>query len=105
LSGFADLRDFQRAHSQWVEQDLQNGLAIRDDRWSEAIAVGSLGFVENVKSKLGVKAMHRDVIECDESYGLREPAELYAGNFSGKNGALSAENGILWDEKRESGNI
>jgi hypothetical protein len=49
--------------------------------------------------------MHRDVIECDESYGLREPAELCAGNFSGKNGALSAGNGILWDEKLESGNI
>jgi hypothetical protein len=28
-------------------------------------AVGSLAFVENVKNQLGVRAMHRDVIESD----------------------------------------
>ena len=38
---------------------------MRDDRWSEAIAVGSLAFVETVKNDLGVKARHRDVIEAD----------------------------------------
>jgi len=38
---------------------------VRDDRWSEAIAVGSLAFVETVKNDLGVKARHRDVIEAD----------------------------------------
>jgi hypothetical protein len=34
-------------------------------RWSEAIAVGSRSFVEKVKSELGFKAAHRDVIEAD----------------------------------------
>jgi hypothetical protein len=29
-------------------------------RWSEAIAVGSLTFVEKVKSELGCKAVHRE---------------------------------------------
>ena len=43
LCGFTDLRDF---HRQWVEQALENGCAPRDDRWSEAIAVGRLAFVE-----------------------------------------------------------
>jgi putative transposase len=57
LCGFTDLRDFQRAHRQWVAQALANGCAPRDDRWSQAIAVGSLAFVEKVKSELGVKAM------------------------------------------------
>jgi hypothetical protein len=42
LCGFTDLRDFQRAHQQWVEQALENGCAPRDDRWSKAIAVASL---------------------------------------------------------------
>jgi hypothetical protein len=51
-----------------------------------------------------VKAMHRDIIQPDESYALREPAELYAGNFSGKNEALSSENSVLWDENLESAN-
>jgi hypothetical protein len=98
LNGFADLGDFQRAHRQWVEQEIENGLASRDGRWSEAIAVGSLAFVETVKNDLGVKATHREVIEAGETYELRESAEAYAGKFTGKNDALSPENNIRWDE-------
>jgi putative transposase len=46
LCGFAGARDFQQAHRQWVEKALENELAARDARWSEALAVGSLTFVE-----------------------------------------------------------
>ena len=67
-------------------------------RWSEAIAVGSLAFVETVKNDLGVKARHRDVIEADGSYALREPSEAYAGKFTGKIEALRTQNTVLWDE-------
>ena len=67
-------------------------------RWSEAIAVGSLAFVETVKNDLGVKARHRDVIEADGTYALREPSEAYAGKITGKIEALRAQNTILWDE-------
>jgi hypothetical protein len=52
---------------------------MRDDRWSESIAVGN---------ELGFKADHRDVIESDGSYVLREPAEAYALKFAGGNEAL-----------------
>ena len=52
------------------------------NRWSEAIAVGSLPFVETVKNDLGVKAIHRKVVQADGTYALREPAEAYAGNFT-----------------------
>ena len=45
---------------QWIEQALTRNLE-RENRWSEAIVVGSLAFVENVKSELGSKAMHRDM--------------------------------------------
>src|SRR5262245_14773424 len=72
LSGFADLKHFQRAHREWVEQGLENGLASRDDRWSEAIAIGSHSFVEKIKNELGFKAAHRDVIESNGTYALRE---------------------------------
>jgi hypothetical protein len=34
-------------------------------RWSESIAVGSLAFIDNVKSELGFRAAHRDVIDAD----------------------------------------
>jgi putative transposase len=80
LSGFADLQDLQTAHRQWVEQGLENGLAIRDDRWSEAIAVGSRPFVEKVKGGLGLKATYREVVEADGTYALREAAQLTDSN-------------------------
>jgi putative transposase len=98
LCGFADPTDFQRAHRQWVEQGLENGLLVRDDRWSESIAVGSLAFIDEVKSELGLKAAHRDVVESDGSYVLREPAEAYALKFAGENEALRSQNTFFWNE-------
>jgi putative transposase len=50
LCGFEKVGDFQKAHRQWIEHALENGRAPRDERWSEAIAVGSLSFVEKLKS-------------------------------------------------------
>ncbi|HEY2922213.1 MAG TPA: transposase [Candidatus Binatia bacterium] len=102
LSGFVELADFQRAQRQWIEEALEGELARRDDRWSEAIAVGSLAFVEKVKNDLGVKAMYREVVEVDATYALREPTEAYAGKFTGKNEVLSSENTVLWDENAEN---
>lgn len=49
----------------------------RDDRWSEAIALGSLAFVGSVKSELGNKAAHRAVEHIDGAYTLREHGQAY----------------------------
>ena len=70
LCDFSKLADFQQAHRQWVEQTLECGRTLRDDRWSEAIAVGNLAFVESVKNALGSKAMHRAVEQKDGVYAL-----------------------------------
>ena len=105
LSGFADLRDFQRAHREWVERGLENGLLMRDDHWSESIAVGSLAFVEKVKGELGFKAAHRNVIETDGTYALRESAEAYASNFTGESEALRSQNTFFWNETVDEAKI
>ena len=105
LGGFAHLREFQTAQRQWVEQGLENGLAVRDDRWSEAIAVGSLTFVESVKNELGVKAAHREVLEADGSYALREPAEAYGFGFAAESEALRSQNTFFWDESFDEARI
>jgi hypothetical protein len=52
-------------------------------RWSKAIAIGNLNLVEKVKSKLGFKAAHREVIKGGRTYALRSKVNL-AGNFGGK---------------------
>jgi putative transposase len=98
LCDFGELADFQRAQRQWIEEALEGAPTARDDRWSEAIAVGSLGFVETVKNDLGDKARHHDVMEVDGTFTLREPPEAYAGKFTGEIEALRTQSTILWDE-------
>jgi putative transposase len=98
LSGFADVSDFQTAHRQWVEQTLKSGRTVRDDRWSETIAVGGLVFVEGVKRELGGRAMHRGVEQKDGAYALRERNEAYNGDFSGESEPLRLENTVFWNE-------
>jgi len=56
LCGFDDIREFQKAYREWVEAGLSGDIAGRDDRWSESLAVGSEGFVEQVKMELGFRA-------------------------------------------------
>jgi hypothetical protein len=51
--------------------------AVRDNRWSESIAIGNFGFVEKVKGELGVKALHREFEQLGGVYALREPSESY----------------------------
>lgn len=98
LSGFADLQDFKRAHREWVEQGLENGLSVRDDRWSESIAVGSLAFIDKVKSELGSRAAHRDVVEADGTYALREAGEAYGLSFATEREVLKSQNTFFWNE-------
>jgi hypothetical protein len=51
----------QQAHRQWVEIAVRDELSARDARWSEAVAVGSLNFVEKMKSEKKGSA-HRELI-------------------------------------------
>jgi hypothetical protein len=74
-------------------------------RWSESIVVGSLAFIDKVNSELGFRAAHRDVVEADGTYALREPAEAYALGFAAENEALRAENTLFWDETIDEATI
>jgi hypothetical protein len=85
---------------QWVEQALLDERAVRDDRWSEAIGVGSLAFVDKVRS--GFKGVHRQVTEVAGTYTLREQSEPYAGDLDSESERLSLENTIFWDENAET---
>ncbi|HEU4340348.1 MAG TPA: hypothetical protein VFU31_02140 [Candidatus Binatia bacterium] len=68
---------------------LRTARALRDDRWSEAIAVGSLAFVERVKGELGSRATHRAVEHVEGAYALREESEAYNRNLDSESEALS----------------
>ena len=69
---------------------------------SQAIAVGTLSFVDKVKNELGVKAMYREVAHVRGMDTLRERNEAYVGNFASENDALRPDNAILWEKNAES---
>ena len=74
---------------------------MRAARWAEGVAVGSLAFVEKVKSELGIKALHRELEQVDGTYALRESGEAYRGQFDSKNEALRPENTLPWERITE----
>jgi hypothetical protein len=80
---------------------LRDELAVRDARWSEAVAVGSLAFVEKVKGELGAKALHREFEQIDGTYAFRASGEAYRGQFGSKNEVLRPENTLPWERINE----
>ncbi|MFN7086475.1 MAG: transposase [Burkholderiales bacterium] len=76
LCGFANITVFREAHRGWVQSTLAEARAARDERWSAALAVGSKAYVEQIRSGLGIRALHRRVSETDGVYILREPDSL-----------------------------
>jgi hypothetical protein len=70
---------------------------VRDAPWSKAVSVGSLAFVEKVKSELGSKALHRELEQIDGTYALRKSGEAYRGQFDSQNEALRPENTLSWE--------
>ena len=102
LCGFSEVAEFQLAHCRWVNDSLAREAMAREGRWSEAIAVGNLNFVEKMQNELGYKAVHREVIESGRrTYELREQTESYGPNFSDQNEVLSSENTRFWSENSE----
>jgi len=90
---FDDLRNF---HKKWVEEILKTQNYVRESKWSQSIAVGSKGFVEGIKEKLGIRAKGRKVADSKDLYHLREAQPAYNSNFAPENGVLSGKNTYLW---------
>ena len=97
LSGFDSYDQFTDAHRRWVGSFLENVDSIRDDKWAQSIAVGTQGFVENTKQKLGMRAKGRKVVEAGEANQLRERQVSYPSNFDPKNDDIDTENTYFWD--------
>jgi putative transposase len=97
LCGFKDIASFQATHRQWVEEALRESVDAREPCWSEAIAVGSKGFVEKVQQELGIKAKYRDVREEDGMSTLRQPMMPYMPVFDDESKRLSPNNAVLWE--------
>lgn len=88
LCGFASIERFQAAHREWVAHALNGDVARREPCWSEALAVGSRGFVQAVMETLGDAARYRELEEAGDSWVLREPRSAYGADLPTKSGRL-----------------
>ena len=80
---------------EWVTEALTRTAAKRDERWSEAIAVGSEAFVAKVKRELRSRASSRVVVAAEQCSVLREERAAYTRDFDCENGLLSRKTGGL----------
>ena len=96
LFGFDDSDRLTETHKGWVEEALEVDGHVRDAKWSESIAVGSKSFVEEIKEKLGIRAMGREVVRREAGYELKEHMSPYSRTSDPKMGALRAENSYFW---------
>ena len=83
-------------HRSWVEEALRNEGKMRASQWSESITVGSLSFVEQVKTDLGARGFGRKITSSQAGHELREARESYDDHFGGQKAPLSHKNAFLW---------
>ena len=91
-----DMEELKISCKKRVEEKIAGTNQTRDGKWTESIAVGSEGFIEETKSILGIKAKGRKIIGEEKSFELREPAASYGINFTPENGPLSLKNSYFW---------
>ena len=97
LCGFTDAARFQEEYGRWVEVALGGNLQ-RESCWAESVAVGSRGFIEETKARLGILALGRGIHEQrDAQFVLRERPAAYTAGFAPENAPLSSENTYFLD--------
>jgi putative transposase len=60
------------AQQKWVTDALKRNDLKRDSKWTESIAVGNEAFIEDIKQKLGQKALYRTMENKNEAYVLSD---------------------------------
>ena len=96
--GLASDTELREKHRQWVEGSIHGDRNVRQPEWTESIAVGSEGFVQDILENLNTQGRGRRVREAGDHYELREPQATYSGRFGGENGCLTPGNKFYWNE-------
>ena len=96
LLGIGGSDQLSLSHRSWVEEALKSEEKIRESRWSENIAVGSLSFIEQVKTDLGARGFGRKITSSVAGHELREAQVSYRDHFGCEKVPLSYENALPW---------
>lgn len=70
--------DFHKIYNEWTTEYLGQEHFHKESCWTESIAVGNKDFVERVRTKLGVKAQGKRIVEKSGTFKLREPRTSYS---------------------------
>jgi putative transposase len=94
----ATLVRLRKEHRKWVEEAIHhNRVKGREPEWTDAIAVGSEAFVDEIRDKLQARQMGRKVREVGGHYELREQGAAYNAHFAPEKVLLSTENTYCLD--------
>lgn len=85
LCGISDPQKFKEQYKQWVEVALTGGSVERESSWTESVAVGNRKFIEEVKARLGIKAIGKKIREQGGTLlTLREGPAAYNADYGVK---------------------
>jgi len=96
LLGVVSVTLLKEKHSMWLEEALKTDRHERDRKWSQAIAVGSGGYIDHIKKELGIRVVHRKTNRVNKGFELREDELPYNADLSPKSTRLSHNNSHLW---------
>ena len=76
-----------------VETELKNEPSQRNPMWSEAVAMGSEYYIQEVEKRLGGRAVGRSVVSSNNgTIVLKEPNSPYSILFAYQKGLLRQDN-------------
>lgn len=96
LLGIGSASLLKEKHAMWLEEGLKTDRQERDRKWSQAIAVGSEGYIDNIKKELGMKVVYRKTNRVNKGFELREDEFPYNADLPPQSDRLSHDNSHLW---------
>lgn len=91
LLNYKDHDSLKDAHRKWTDDSLGTSTFIREDHWTQSVAVGNKTFIEKIKEYLGDRAKGRMIIGTGDAYQLKESQAAY-----GKSVDSHCENTFSW---------
>ena len=82
LVGISTVEGLQDAQNNWIDDALKQPR--RNPIWTESVAVGDEHFLTNLKSRLGVAGMHKQIICVDDASYLNEASIPYECHLTPK---------------------
>lgn len=87
LMGVPDPGRLREVYREWIMEGLRSKDRSRKSMWTESVAVGKEAFIERIRTDLGLKVLHREIIPDSAGYILKEPHEDYVRlKYAGKKG-------------------